>query len=278
VLQILALLERFAVPDSAEGVHLFVEAARLAYADRNLYLADPDFVPVPVRGLLDPLYLAQRSALIDPAHAMEKALPGEPPRREGALRRGLAEPLEIPSTSHLSVVDDDGDAVAMTTTIENEFGSRLMVDGFLLNNQLTDFAFRPEADGRPVANRVEPGKRPRSSMAPTLVFDREGKLRLVLGSPGGSSIINYVAEALVAILDWGDGVQQAFDRPHFGARTDDAELERGPGAETLAAALRAKGHRVTVGSFNSGLHGIEVTPRGLVGGADPRREGVALGD
>jgi gamma-glutamyltranspeptidase/glutathione hydrolase len=278
VLQILALLERFAMPDSADGVHLFVEAARLAYADRGLYLADPDFVPVPVRGLLDPLYLAQRSALIDPAHAMESVSPGEPPRRAGMLRHGVAEPLEIPSTSHLSIVDDSGDAVSMTTTIENEFGSRLMVDGFLLNNELTDFAFRPEVDGKPVANRVEPGKRPRSSMAPTLVFDPEGKLRLVLGSPGGSSIINYVATSLVAILDWGDDIQAAFDRRHFGARTQDAELERGPDAEALAAALRAKGHHVTIGSFNSGLHGIAVTPRGLRGGADPRREGVALGD
>jgi gamma-glutamyltranspeptidase/glutathione hydrolase len=153
-----------------------------------------------------------------------------------------------------------------------------MVRGFLLNNQLTDFSFIPEENGAPVANRVEAGKRPRSAMSPTMVFDASGKLRLVIGSPGGSTIINYVAEALVAILDWGMTPQQALDLMHFGSRNGATELEKGPEADRIAAALAAKGHEVRIGTFTSGLHAILVTPEGLVGGADPRREGVALGD
>lgn len=281
VLQILDLLQRFDLrrmkPMSAEGFHLFAEASRLAYADRDRYLADSDVIPVPVQGLIDPAYLARRSRLIDIRRDMGRALPGTPSPRH-ALLWGDNDGHALPSTSHLSIVDRWGDAVSMTTTIENEFGSRLMVDGFLLNNELTDFSFRPEVDGAPVANRVEPGKRPRSSMAPTFVFGPDGKLLLVVGSPGGSEIINYVAETLIAVLDWGYDIQSAVSLLHVSNRNGTTDIEAAPGAETLADALRARGHTVMLREFVSGLHAIERTRRGLEGGADPRREGVALGD
>jgi len=176
------------------------------------------------------------------------------------------------------VIDAGGNAVSMNTTIEHEFGSRVMVDGFLLNNELTDFSFQPVADGRQVANRVEPGKRPRSSMAPTLVFDPNGKLLLALGSPGGPEIINYVALTLIAILDWGLDVQAAVDLVHISNRNGDTVVEAGPAGDTLAGELRARGHVVARRELESGLHGILRTKHGLEGGADPRREGVALGD
>ena len=281
VLQILELLQRFDLrrlrPASVEGLHLFAEAGRLAYADRDRYLADTDFVSVPVAGLLDPAYLAARSRLIDPERDHGKAEPGAAPEKH-ALLRGDGAALDLPSTSHLSIVDAEGNAISMTTTIENEFGSRLMVDGFLLNNELTDFSFRPEVDGKLVANRVEPGKRPRSTMSPTLVFGPNGRLLLVIGSPGGPEIANYVALTLIAVLDWGMDIQSAVDLPHLGNRNANTEIEAGPGAEALAAALRARGHTVTIRELNSGLHGVMRTKRGLEGGADSRREGVALGD
>jgi len=277
VLQILGMLGAFDMaalkPGSAEAVHLIAEAGRLAYADRGVYMADADFVKVPVRGLIDPAYLQGRSRLIAPG----KALPGEPPYREGRLW-GVDDSLELPSTSHISVIDAAGNALSMTTTIEDGFGARLMLHGFLLNNELTDFAFTPVDDGKPVVNRVEAGKRPRSSMAPTLVFDRQGKLVMTVGSPGGSAIINYVAKTLIGVLDWGLDIQQAIDLPNVGSRGGATELEKGTEAEALKAPLEALGHQVRVLDFTSGLQGIVVTSRGLVGGADPRREGVALGD
>jgi gamma-glutamyltranspeptidase/glutathione hydrolase len=281
VLEILGLLERFELgrlkPMSVQGLHLFAEAGRLAYADRDRYLADSDFLPVPVAGLLDRAYLASRSRLIDPKQDHGHAEPGTPPASHASLW-GDGDALDLPSTSHLSIVDSSGDAISMTTTIEHEFGSRLMVDGFLLNNELTDFSFSPEQDGRPVANRIEPGKRPRSSLSPTLVFGPDGKLFLVIGSPGGPEIINYVALTLVAVLDWGYDIQAAIDLVHVGNRNGSTDLESGPSSDALAAGLRARGHTVALRTLNSGLHGIEITRRGLLGGVDPRREGVALGD
>ena len=281
VLEILGLLERFDLrrlqPMSAEGVHLFVEAARLAYADRDRYLADSDFISVPLAGLVDRHYLALRSRLIDPRRDHGAAEPGSPPTSHASLW-GDGDSLDLPSTSHLVVVDAAGDAVSMTTTIEHEFGSRVMVDGFLLNNELTDFSFRPEADGRPVANRVEPGKRPRSSMAPTLVFGPDGKLLLAIGSPGGPEIINYVALTLIAVLDWGMDIQAAIDLVHVSNRNGDTDVEPGPAGDALAEELRARGHSVMRKVLESGSQGIMRTRRGLEGGADPRREGVALGD
>jgi gamma-glutamyltranspeptidase/glutathione hydrolase len=281
LLEILGMLENFDLtktqPVSVEGVHLYTEAARLAYADRNLYMADSDFVAVPIRGLLDPGYLRSRARLIDPSKAMGIAPPGAPPMK-ASWDYGAGRTPEFPSTSHLSIVDDDGNALAMTTTIEDAFGSRQMVDGFLLNNQLTDFSFVPEENGKPVANRIEPGKRPRSSMTPTLVFDQEHRLVMVIGSVLGSSIINHVGKTLVATLDWGLDIQAAIDVNNFGSRNGPTEIEAGPDAERLRAGLTALGHEVAILKVTSGLHSIMVTRGGLVGGADPRREGVALGD
>jgi gamma-glutamyltranspeptidase/glutathione hydrolase len=280
VLQILRILAHFDLRaikrGSVEAVHLFAEAGRLAYADRNLYIADPAFVSAPLAELLDPSYLASRAKLIDPRRSMGRAQAGDPAR--ASARLGLAEPVELPSTTHVSVVDADGNAVALTASIEAAFGNRQMVHGFLLNNELTDFSWEPEERGRPVANRVEGGKRPRSSMAPTLVFDDQGKLFMVVGSPGGHSIINYVAETLVNVLDWGMDIQSAIAAPRFGSRNGPTELEKGTALEKLAPELERMGHSVRIRAEASGLHGIVRTKDGWAGGADPRREGVALGD
>lgn len=281
VLQILGMLERFNLarvkPNSVEAIHLFSEAARLAYADRGLYMADADFVPVPTEELIDPEYLQRRAELINPKRAMSEAKPGQLSSQK-AQNWGQDDSREYPSTSHLSIVDRSGNAVAMTTSIEDAFGSRLMVRGFLLNNELTDFAFSPTVEGKPVANRVEPGKRPRSSMAPTMVFDRNGKLVMVVGSAGGSRIINYVAKALVGVLDWKLDSQQALSLPNFGNRNGPTELEKGTQIEQLKPALEAMGHTVQIVEQTSGSHAIVLTNQGLIGGADPRREGVALGE
>ena len=280
VLQILGILERFDLralpPGSVEAVHLFAEAGRLAYADRNLYIADPAFVSAPLAALLDPRYLASRAGLIDPKRSMGKAQAGDPARV--AAGYGVAEPPELPSTTHISVVDAQGNAVALTASIEAAFGNRQMVRGFLLNNELTDFSWAPEENGKPVANRVEAGKRPRSSMAPTMVFDDNGKLIMVIGSPGGHSIINYVAETLVNALDWGMDIQQAIAAPRMGSRNGPTELEKGTSLEKLAPELERMGHSVRIRAEASGLHGIVRTKDGWAGGADPRREGVALGE
>lgn len=281
VLQILGMLERFNLarvkPNSVEAIHLFSEAARLAYADRGLYMADADFVPVPTDELIDPEYLQRRAELINPKRTMSEAKPGQLSSQK-AQNWGQDDSREYPSTSHLSIVDRSGNAVAMTSSIEDAFGSRLMVRGFLLNNELTDFSFSPAVEGKPVANRVEPGKRPRSSMAPTMVFDRNGKLVMVVGSAGGSRIINYVAKALVGVLDWKLDSQQAVSLPNFGNRNGPTELEKGTQIEQLKPALEAMGHTVQIVEQTSGSHAIVLTNQGLIGGADPRREGVALGD
>ena len=280
-LQILGMLERFDMaalkPGSAQAVHLIAEASRLAYADRAIYIADPDFVTVPVAGLLDPAYLARRGESISAARSMGTARAGVP-RRTARGMMGADDSAELPSTSHLSVIDGDGNAVAMTTSIENIFGSRLMVRGFLLNNQLTDFSFRPAVGGRPVANRAAPGKRPRSSMAPTLVLDRAGRLVMTVGSPGGSRIIAYVVKALIATLDWRLAMGEAFALPNFANRNGPTDIEAGTALAAAAPALEALGHTVRPRRLGSGFHGIRVTPDGLDGAADPRREGVALGD
>jgi len=282
LLEVLGLLQRFDLarlrPGSVAATHLFAEAGRLAYADRDRFLADADFVPVPVRGLLDPAYLARRSRLIDPAHAMAgPAAPGDPPGAH-ASDWGRDRAPELAGTSNIAIVDRAGDALAMTTTIENAFGSRLLVRGFLLNNELTDFSFVPEDGGREVANRVEPGKRPRSAMAPTLVFGPGGRLKLVVGSAGGPAIINDVAKTIIAVIDGHDDLPAAFDLPSDGNRNGATEVEARPGAEAMAAALRALGHTVVIGDRPSGLTGILVTPQGLEGAADPRRDGAVVGD
>ena len=280
VLAILGMLERFDMaavrPGSTEAVHLFSEAARLAYADRDYYVGDPDFVGVPVAGMIDPDYLKSRSALIRREQTMGRAEPGRP--RGVAAALGADHTEEVSGTSHISVIDAAGNAVAMTTTIESQFGSRIMVRGFMLNNQMTDFSFQPTDAGQPVANAVGAGKRPRSSMSPTLVFDANGRLVMTVGSPGGSAIINYVAKTLVGVLDWKMDVQSAISMPNMGSRNRATEIEKGTALEALSGPLKALGHDVSVIDFTSGLQGIVITPGGLVGGADPRREGLVLGD
>ncbi|KAF6689510.1 gamma-glutamyltransferase [Pseudomonas sp. EKM23D] len=264
-----------------EAVHLLAEAGRLAFADRALYVADTDFTPVPVAGLIAPDYLAQRATLIG-ERSMGVAKPGQPAGLKVAYAPDRS-PLRI-STSQVVAVDDLGGAVSMTTTVEAAFGSHLMVQGFLLNNQMTDFSFIPEENGQPVANRVQPGKRPRSSMAPTLVFDRQsGELLATVGSPGGSQIIEYVSKSLVAMLDWKLDPQAAINLPNFGSRNSATELEAGLFSPTLKQALKDKGHTLSEIEMTSGVQAI-VRTRGaqgkvsLNGGADPRREGQALGD
>ena len=274
--QILGVLEHFNMVEfTPQSVHLIAEASRLAFADRGLYMADSDFVDMPTRGLLDPEYLKSRAALIDPDRAALAVTPGSPPWKT-AQDRSQDDAIEFPSTSHMSIVDQDGNAVSLTTTIENGFGSRVMARGFLLNNELTDFSFVAEKDGKPVANRVEPGKRPRSSMSPTLVYGPDGNLKLVLGSPGGSRIIGYVAKTLIAILDWNMDVYDAIAMGHFVDRFGTLDLE--PESQALSERLTAMGHKVKVRDLNSGLHAISITKKGLRGAADPRREGVAIGD
>ncbi|WP_108525194.1 gamma-glutamyltransferase [Pseudomonas sp. GV105] len=264
-----------------EAVHLIAEAGRLAFADRALYVADADFVPVPVAGLVAPDYLARRAALIG-ERSLGIAQPGQPAGIQVAYAPDRS-PLRI-STSQVVAVDDQGGAVSMTTTVESAFGSHLMVQGFVLNNQMTDFSFIPEENGQPVANRVQPGKRPRSAMAPTLVFDRHsGELLATLGSPGGSQIIEYVSKSLVAILDWQLDPQAAINLPNFGSRNGATELETGLFSPALKQALRDKGHALSEIEMTSGVQAIVRTRDAqgkvlLSGGADPRREGEALGD
>jgi gamma-glutamyltranspeptidase / glutathione hydrolase len=280
VLQTLSALEgqnMAAMASGPDAAHWISEAERLAFADRAQYLADPDFVSVPREGLLDPGYLKSRAALIDPAKSMGTAKAGEPPRKKAAVF-APSDGVEF-GTSHISIVDRFGNAVSMTTTIEDAFGARLMTkSGFLLNNELTDFSFMPVKDGMPVANRLEPGKRPRSSIAPTIVLDETGKLYAVVGSPGGSLIINFVVKTLVALIDWKLDPQVAVDLPNFGSRNGPTELEAGTEAEGWKSALEAKGHAVKLIEMTSGIQAIVVTAGGFTGGADSRREGVAIGN
>ena len=280
MLQILGMLGHVDMaslaPGSVAAVHLISEASRLAFADRNRYLADSDFVPVPVEGLLDSDYLRRRALLIDPDRAMSEALPGVPPGSEDLDRTDAASP-ELASTSHLSVIDSHGNAVSFTTSVERAFGSRLMAAGFILNNQLTDFSFAPIDAHGPVANRVQPGKRPRSSMTPTLIFAEDGELVATLGSPGGSRIIGFVAQSVIALLDWGLNAQAALSLPRHVNRNGATELEAGTVLEPLAAALEALEHDVRIRPLVSGLHAVRRVNGQLEGGADPRREGVALG-
>ncbi|MBC8647949.1 gamma-glutamyltransferase [Pseudomonas sp. MTM4] len=293
-MQILGILEQFSplpaldqgVP-SAEFLHQYTEAARLAYADRAKYIADPDFAPVPGRtwnSMLAPKYLKQRAELIG-TRSMGTAQAGEP----GAVPVSFAPQPEQPEygTSHISIVDDQGNALAMTTSIEQAFGSRLLNDGgtglpggYLLNNELTDFAFEPrDSQGKPVANRVEPNKRPRSSMSPTLVFDAAGDRVLAsVGSPGGAAIIHFTAKTLLGMYGWGLDAQRAIDLPNFGSFNGPTVLEAGRFPASTVESLEARGHEVNETEMTSGLQAIQRTDSGWFGGADPRREGVVMGE
>ena len=275
--QILGLLNQFP-PGSSNDLQtlmLIGDASRLAFADRGRYMADSDFMPMPTQDLLAQDYLSERAKLLNGPDALTEAVPGNPEYSHASLWADDVS-LELPSTSHISIVDRFGNALSMTTTIENSFGSRLMAHGFLLNNELTDFSFSSHRNGVPIANRVEPGKRPRSSMSPTIIL-KDGRPTLVIGSPGGSRIIGYVAEAIVAHIDWGMNIQAAVSIPHAINRFGTYDLEKGTSLEAMVAPLEELGYKVNLRSLNSGLHAISIGENGLFGGADPRREGIAIG-
>jgi gamma-glutamyltranspeptidase/glutathione hydrolase len=284
VLQMLKMLEPYDLramgPASFWSVHFISEAGRLAYADRGVHMADPAYFQPP-SGLLDAEYLRARSRLISTTGSIGRAKAGTPPARAARanVEYGVAGPAEFPSTSHVSIVDGDGGAVAVTATIENAFGSRLMTEsGFLLNNELTDFAFAPEEGGKAVANRVEGGKRPLSAMAPTIVYGPDGRVFMVAGSMGGPTIINQVVKTLVAAIDWKLDPQAAVALPNFGSRNGPTELQRGTSVAGLAAKLEALGHDTILTDGYGGAQVIVRTRSGWAGGADPRREGAVRGD
>lgn len=278
IIQMLGQLEHFDIAkysmNDPQFAHLFTQSSRLAFADRNRYIADSSFVNVPTQGLIDKRYLAQRASLINLDKDMGNAAAGEP---EGALSQADDNAYELPSTSHISIVDEYGNAISMTTSVEMGFGSALMVEGFILNNQLTDFSLDPKQNGLWVANRLEPGKRPRSSMAPMMVFNQDKGLKMVIGSPGGSRIINYVAQTMIAILDWQLDPQSAINLPRITNRNKVTTLEKGTDLVKLKPALEEKGHKVVVRDLNSGIQAIVLSKGKLHGGADPRREGIAIG-
>ena len=277
VLQILRILEPYNMSqysaDSVMANHLFTQASRLAYADREMYIADSDFSQLPFSALISKRYLNDRAKKIRLNSDMGKTLAGKPFPMNTA---SLGNAFELPNTSHLTIVDKAGNAVSMTTSIEFAFGSGVFVGGFLLNNQLTDFSFNPQTYDRLVLNRVEAKKRPRSAMSPTMVF-KDGKLVLALGSPGGSRILSYVAQTILGVLAWDLDIQQAINLPKVTNRNDYTALEKGTSIEQLKPYLEKMGHKVQIRDLNSGLHGIQITEQGLIGGADPRREGVAVG-
>ena len=278
VLQILKLLEGKKLsqyPANDEyALHLFTQASRLAFADRNHYVADPDFVSVPTTALLEADYLSERAKLISDEDNHDVPV-GQP---LGKLDYAKDDGFELPSTTHVSVVDAQGNAVSMTSSIEMGFGSTVMVDGYLLNNQLTDFSLSPKKNGKWMANRVEAHKRPRSSMSPVMVFNADGSLKLVVGSPGGSRIINYVAHTVIGVLDWGLTPQQAVNLPKITNRNRYTTLEKGTNLASIKADFEKRGHKVHLRDLNSGLHVIELKNGELLGGVDPRREGIALGE
>jgi gamma-glutamyltranspeptidase/glutathione hydrolase len=276
VLQQLGLLERLGIaavaPRSVEAAHLVIEVSRLAYADRMRFIGDPDFADVPIVGLLDSAYLDGRAQLIHLDRALRRVGPGEPQRR--ASLHGDSEPWAMAATSHVAIVDGQGDAVSMTTTINLNFGARLMPAGFFLNNAMTNFAREPERNGLPVPNRMQPGKRPYTSMAPSMAFDADGRLALIVGAAGGARIVDFVTQAVVATLAWGLPPAEALAMGHSGFQNGRTEIERGTPIAELKSSLEALGHAVEAVDMSSGAQVIRVTPRGPVGAADPRRDGA----
>lgn len=281
VLQILTQLEPFDIgtmgAQSPMAVHLFAEASRRAFADRNLYLADPDQVEMPLPGMLDRSYLFERAATISLNRVTAQEAEAGTPDWPGAPRaKNLGQ--EGRDTTHFSIIDKDGNVVSLTSSVETVFGSRLMAKGFILNNQLTDFSFFPEKDGKPIANAPNSRKRPRSSMSPSIVFNADGDVRMVIGSPGGPNIIGFVAKTIMAHLDWGLNIQEAIDYPHIINRNGVTTLEQKEPLLSFEAQLKDMGHEIRYGRIASGLHGIAVMDDSLYGGADPRREGLAAGE
>lgn len=279
-LMILGTLESYHIgalkPGSPIAMHLFTQASRLSYADRDVYMADADFVKVPMSGLLDKAYLRNRARLINPITDMGRAQPGVPKGANADFQKTAGVATREYGTSHLSIVDARGNAVSMTTSVERGFGSHLMAAGFILNSQLTDFSFRPEKNGVKIANRVQAGKRPRSSMSPSLVFNKEGKLFAAIGSPGGSRIIEFVSRTIIGLVDWQLPMQAAIDLGNVNNRNRVTELEAQTGIAKFAPLFAKMGHKVIVRKLTSGLHGIRIVDGRLDGGADKRREGVVI--
>jgi gamma-glutamyltranspeptidase/glutathione hydrolase len=287
MLQALKMMERFNVaklePATAPSIHLMTEALRLAYADRGAYIADPDFVRVPTQGLLGPKYVASRSRALSLEKIVDRTTikPGRPAGANLILNQLSNSDRARPGTAHISLIDDRGNALAMTTTVEGPFGSRLMAGGFILNNQLTDFTFEPTTEGRRTANAPEAGKRPMSSMTPTIIFDRQGRILAVLGSPGGARIIPYVTKTVMGLIDWNLSMANAVALPNATGRGAPTEVEQTRTPDAAIEALRALGHDVKVTDYGigpSGLNSIRVTKDGFEGAPDPRREGTVGGD
>ncbi|USD62064.1 gamma-glutamyltransferase [Vibrio sp. SCSIO 43140] len=278
--QIMMLSEPFELDklgkDNPVSWQVLADASRLAFADRGLYMADSDFYDVPTDGLLDSSYMRERSLLITPNKAFTEVSAGNPPSSNSA-RLAKDQAIELPSTTHFNVVDAKGNVISMTSSIENVFGSRVMASGFLLNNELTDFSFVPKQGDKLVANRIEANKRPRSSMSPTIVM-KEDKPYMAIGSPGGSRIIGYVAQTIVAHLDWGMNIQEAIDQPRMINRFGEMDIEVNTPLEGYAQQFEKMGYKINARELNSGLHAIRFTENGLEGAADPRREGVAIGE
>lgn len=276
--QIMAMLNHYPLAKmGAKDINswrLIGDASRLAFADRGRYMADSDYVPMPTKGLLDTAYIHQRAQLLATNKKLTTVDAGSPPWDHANLQT-TDEAIELPSTTHFAIVDRQGNVVSMTSTIENSFGSRLMVGGFLLNNELTDFSFRSHIDGQPIANRIEPGKRPRSSMAPTIVMHNNQPV-LAIGSPGGSQIIGYIAKTLVAYIDWGMDLQQAINLPNINNRFGPFELEQNTSAAAWAPKFEQLGYKTAVKDLNSGIQAISIAPKQLIGAADPRREGKVI--
>ncbi|WP_413246422.1 gamma-glutamyltransferase [Sphingomonas sp. 1P06PA] len=279
ILQMLGMIERFDIPTMGSGSavawHLIGEAMQLAYADREKWLGDRDFVEVPVAGLIDPNYLRARSRLISPTRALARYEAGTPP---GAPRRTAGVSSEVAGTTHFVAVDGEGDVASMTSTIEGPFGSQLMANGFFLNNELTDFTFTPQRDGASVANRVQPGKRPLSSMSPTIVYDSEGKVVLAVGSAGGKRIIMHVMKTLVGFIDWKLPAAQAIALPNLYFGGGALLVEKDTPLAALAPAMTKLGQTVTPADLGSKLNAVERVDGGWRGAADPRGEGVALNE
>ncbi len=282
LLQILGILENFDMEqmeeNSVEAIHVISEAMRLAYSDRNMYLADSDFVEIPVSQMLDKEYLKERSYLINVDAALINVSPGtfkSPSSQKYTYHQKIYEPN---STTHISIIDSEKNAISLTSSIEHSFGSGLISNGFMLNNQLTDFSFISEKNGMLIANRIEPLKRPRSSMTPTFIFDKNNNLILTIGSPGGARIISYVAKSIIAFLDWETPIYEAVNLPNFNKMNNILELEANTDITSHKAALENIGHKINIRDLNSGIHAISIVNNELIAGTDKRREGEALGD
>ena len=277
MLMMLKMLERFDFasehPNSPNFIHLFSEAGSLAYADRDYYIADPDFVDIPVNGMLNEDYISERSKLIKKETSLRDRKPGKP---KGYKKFSKNVDISRPSTSHLVIVDNFGNSISLTSTIEGPFGSHLMAGGFMLNNELTDFSLIPKKNGLFVANRVEANKRPRSSMTPTIIFNPEGEIYALTGSPGGNSIIGYVTKSVMAMVDWDLSPQDTVSLPHFIRKGENTELERGTDIVRYKQFLEKKGHKVVIIPKVSGLQIIKKKNKGFIGGTDPRGEGLVI--